>query len=63
MLNGNDIEGPGFAIKFPNSDNWRFRIGSKTHPALLIQYYVENPPCWFHRKMQAWLLGIYWEKI
>ncbi len=35
---------------------WRWRLGDTSFDAI-------EAPCWFHRLMQRWFLGIRWERI
>jgi len=39
---------------------WAWCFNGDWH-SLTVQ--TESAPCWFHRLMQRWVLGIHWRKI
>lgn len=42
---------------------WKVVIGSSEAHGLSIHYTNEQLPCWFHRKMQEFVLGFKWFKL
>ena len=42
---------------------WKVVIGHNESHGLTIGYTDEQVPCWFHRKMQEFVLGFKWSKL
>lgn len=46
-------------LALPRSPNWQFCFSGDWR-ALTFNLVMDRPPCWFHRLMQRWILGIHW---
>jgi hypothetical protein len=55
------VTGEQFRITMPPEATWEWCLGGNWF-ALTVRP-CGDPPNWFHRFMQRWVLGIHWRRI
>ena len=51
------------AVEFAKQGDWEFIIGGENYGLHVRPDHRAKVPCWFHRFMQRFMLGIVWRKV
>lgn len=54
-----DVKDYGYSLYYEPKYTWSWKLHGDSN----TQFNDKSAPCWFHRQMQRWMLGIHWRKL